>query len=127
MVGYSFEILIKSYEWNDVDDKNNNEEFIRASLEINKIFRETGYNKENTLKTKQYQNYYEKYIKTNSFYKINEDMELLDIDDESMAIYDTKTGDTHYIDSVGKIVLSLLVECQNELQVLNKLCSIYSA
>ena len=44
-----------------------------------------------------------KYIKNNS-------LEFLEIDDENIVVYDSESGDTHYISEPGKAILSLLDE-----------------
>ena len=61
-----------------------------------------------------------KYIK-------NDAMEFLEIDDENMAIYDPDSGNTHYIDAIGKMILSLLDEEIEEAELINQLCDIYDA
>ena len=61
-----------------------------------------------------------KYIK-------NETMEFLEIDDESMAIYDPDSGDTHYIDAIGMAILSLLDVETEEAELINQLCDMYDA
>lgn len=61
-----------------------------------------------------------KYIK-------NEAMEFLEIDDESMAIYDPDSGDTHYIDAIGIAILSLLDEKAEEAELIDQLCDMYDA
>ena len=61
-----------------------------------------------------------KYIK-------NETMEFLEIDDESMAIYDPDSGDTHYIDAIGIAILSLLDGETEETELIDQLCDMYDA
>lgn len=61
-----------------------------------------------------------KYIKNNV-------MEFLEIDDENMAIYDSDSGDTHYIDAIGMAILSLLDVETEEAELINQLCDMYDA
>jgi PqqD family protein of HPr-rel-A system len=60
-------------------------------------------------------------------YKKNDSMDYLEIDDESLAIYDPESGDTHYISGTGKVILSLLDGKTNTAELVKKLCEIYSA
>ena len=61
-----------------------------------------------------------KYIK-------NEAMDFMEIDDENMAIYDPDTGDTHYIDEIGMVILSYLDEAIDEEALVDALCEQFEA
>ncbi len=61
-----------------------------------------------------------KYIKNNT-------LEFLEIDNESMAIYNPDTSDTHYIDAIGMAILSFLDEECEEDELIDQLCIIYDA
>ena len=61
-----------------------------------------------------------KYIK-------NHAMEFLEIDNENMAIYDPDSGDTHYIDAIGMVILSFLTEAAEESDLIDHLCGIFDA
>ncbi len=54
-------------------------------------------------------------------------IEYLEIDSENAVLYDTQSGDTHYIDSVGKTVFSLLDKAIEVDRLISLLCGIYSA
>lgn len=52
-------------------------------------------------------------------------MEFLEIDNESMAIYDPDNNDTHYIDAIGMAILSFLDEECEENELIDQLCNMY--
>ncbi len=43
-------------------------------------------------------------------YQKNPDMEYIDVDEETTVVFDPETEDMHYMDEVGKFILSLLDE-----------------
>ena len=61
-----------------------------------------------------------KYIKNNS-------MEFLEIDDENIVVYDSESGDTHYISETGKAILSLLDKEIEFDELVSQLCEAYSS
>lgn len=60
-------------------------------------------------------------------YKKNENMDYIQTDDASLAVFDSETGDTHFFDEVGIDILNALSEPCGLEMLLNKLCSIYDA
>lgn len=56
----------------------------------------------------------------------NHNMEFLDIDDENLAVYDSESGDTHYIDETGKSILEILKVETAEEDLISRLCELYS-
>lgn len=59
-------------------------------------------------------------------YKKNNEMEYLDIDEDNIAVYDPESGDTHFIEGTGKIILSMLEDETEESELVSKLCELYS-
>ena len=58
-------------------------------------------------------------------YKKNENMDYIQTDETSLAVFDPETGDTHFFDETGIDILNILSEpCDLEL-LLSKLCEIY--
>lgn len=57
----------------------------------------------------------------------NQDMEFLDIDEENLAVYDNESGDTHYIDATGKVILEILEEGTAYEDLIGQLCDMYAA
>ena len=55
----------------------------------------------------------------------NSEMEFLEIDDEHLAAYDNETGDVHYIEGTGKVILEILEEGMTEAALIERLCEIY--
>lgn len=57
----------------------------------------------------------------------NQNMEFLDIDEENLAVYDNESGDTHYIDATGKVILEILQEETAYDDLIAQLCERYAA
>lgn len=57
----------------------------------------------------------------------NSAMEYLEIDEENLVVYDNESGDSHYIDATGKVILEILEEAVTEEELIGQLCEIYSA
>ncbi len=60
-------------------------------------------------------------------YLKNKSMEFLDIDDENMVVYDSNSGDMHYISETGKSILSILDTETDFDELIINLCGMYSA
>lgn len=60
-------------------------------------------------------------------YARNPNMEFLEIDLENLAVYDNESGDTHYLDGTGKVILDILKTETTEENLISQLCDIYSA
>ena len=58
-------------------------------------------------------------------YTCNFSMEFLEIDDGHLAVYDNESGDTHYIEGTGKVILELLKEAMTEEALIQRLCDMY--
>lgn len=59
-------------------------------------------------------------------YKKNENMDYIQSDETSLAVFDPDTGDTHFFDETGIDILNLLSEPRDLDSLLEKLCEIYS-
>lgn len=57
----------------------------------------------------------------------NNDMEYLEIDENSLVVYDEACGDTHYINETGKAIVEILVKATSKEDLVKELCTIYSA
>lgn len=57
----------------------------------------------------------------------NSAMEYLEIDDDNLVVYDNESGDSHYIDATGKVILEILESEVTEEELIGQLCEIYSA
>ena len=57
----------------------------------------------------------------------NNNMEYLEIDENSLVIYDETRGDTHYINETGKTIVELLETATPKEDLIRLLCDIYSA
>lgn len=60
-------------------------------------------------------------------YRKNEEMQYIQADESSLAVFDPESGDTHFFDEVGIQILNSLSEpCELD-GLLEKLCEIYDA
>lgn len=57
-------------------------------------------------------------------YILNDDMDYIKTDDESMVVFDAITGNTHFINEAGFDILASL-PCSFE-ELLSKMCKLYS-
>lgn len=57
----------------------------------------------------------------------NCDMEFLEIDENSIVVYDENGGDTHYINETGKTIVEILETATAKEDLIKQLCDIYSA
>ncbi len=58
-------------------------------------------------------------------YKKNENMDYIQSDETSLAVFDPDTGDTHFFDENGIDILNILSEPCDLDTLLSKLCAIY--
>ena len=59
-------------------------------------------------------------------YKKNEDLDYVQADETSLAVFDPETGNTHFFDETGIDILNILSEpCDLDI-LLQKLCEIYN-
>ena len=108
-------------------------ELIRLSYLVNREFRRLGYDTEKVKKSSIYLLYNktigkgEKTMKDKKSYRKNADMEYIQTDETSLAVFDPESGDTHFFDEVGISILdSLDEECSLD-ELLDKLCGMYDA
>lgn len=59
-------------------------------------------------------------------YKKNQNLDYIQPDEISLAVFDPDTGDTHFFDETGIDILKLLSEPRDLDSLLGKLCEIYS-
>lgn len=57
----------------------------------------------------------------------NHDMEFLEIDENSLVVYDENCGDTHYVNDTGKTIVELLENATTKDDLIKQLCNIYEA
>lgn len=57
----------------------------------------------------------------------NKEMEFLEIDENSLAVYDDRSGDTHYINETGKTIVEILENETTREELISQLCDMYSA
>lgn len=103
---------------------------ITLSLLVNRAFFRFRYDVEKTRQSSIYQ-LYEKIIlgkeENAMIYQKNKDLEYIQSDETSLAVFDPETQDTHFFDEVGIDILNALEEpCELE-TLLQKLCTIYDA
>ena len=60
-------------------------------------------------------------------YQKNKDLEYIQSDETSLAVFDPETQDTHFFDEVGIDILNALEEPCDLQMLLQKLCTIYDA
>lgn len=109
------------------NDPHRSAEFIADSYKINRLFRKCGYDTEKVKQEPEYRLYRKKYLEVQMKYIRNSAMEYLEIDDENLVVYDNESGDSHYIDATGKVILEILESEVTEEELIGQLCEIYSA
>lgn len=60
-------------------------------------------------------------------FRKNKNMDYIQTDETSLAVFDPESGDTHFFDEIGIDILSLLDEPCDLETLLQKLCGIYDA
>lgn len=55
----------------------------------------------------------------------NHEMEFLEIDKDSLVVYDENVGDTHYLNHTGKAIVDLLETENTKDELIAKLCATY--
>lgn len=58
-------------------------------------------------------------------YLKNSNLEFIEIDEDNLVIYNPDNGDTHYINSTGKVILSLLDSATSKIDLIEKICDLY--
>ena len=107
------------------NDPHRSNAFIHDSYSVNRAFRRCKYNAAETVMTPEYISYRNTYLRPLQRYRINPEAEILEIDDDNMAVYDTESGDIHYIDNTGKVILDMLKSEISEDLLMQKLYEIY--
>ncbi len=106
------------------------ETLIKLSYLVNRYFRKSGYNAEETKNSGIYR-FYKKYITKEEdhtmTYKTNDNMDYISADETSLAVFDPESGDTHFFDEVAIDILNCLKEPCTMEALLEKLCEIYDA
>lgn len=103
---------------------------VTLSYLVNRAFFRCRYDVEKTKQTDMYR-LYEKVIINKGddimIYQKNENMDYIQTDDASLAVYDPESGDTHFFDETGIDILNSLTEPCDIDGLLDKLCRIYAA
>lgn len=60
-------------------------------------------------------------------YKKNENMDYIQADETSLAVFDPESGDTHFFDETGIDILNILTQPCTLDTLLGNLCTIYQA
>lgn len=101
---------------------------IELSYLVNRAFFKCHYDQIKTKQTDIYQ-LYEKIILRKEdelmIYKKNENMDYIQSDETSLAVFDPESGDTHFFDEIGIDILSLLSEPRDLESLLDSLCKTY--
>lgn len=97
---------------------------------VNRAFVKCRYDVEKTKRTALYRLYDKTILRneeTTMIYRKNEEMQYIQADESSLAVFDPESGDTHFFDEVGIQILNSLSEpCELD-GLLEKLCEIYDA
>lgn len=100
------------------------------SLNVNREFIKCGYNANNTKQTKTYQLYDMMILKNKEGSKMfikNNNLDFIQSDESSLAVFDAQTGNTYFFDEIGIDILNILEIPQTLDTLLNSLCVIYEA
>ena len=103
---------------------------IELSYMVNRIFRQNGYQVDETKRSgiyRFYQNYINKEEDLTMVYQKNKDMDYISVDETSLAVFDAESGDTHFFDETGVDILCCLDQAITLEELLDKLCEIYDA
>ena len=101
---------------------------ITLSYLVNRAFIECRYDIEKTKETPIYKLYQRTILRKEEnimIYRKNENMDYIQSDETSLAVFDPDTGDTHFFDEVGIDILNILSEPCDLDQLLLALCTIY--
>lgn len=102
---------------------------ITLSYLVNHAFIKCRYNIEKTKQTSIYKLYQKSILRKEEslmIYKKNEDLDYVQADETSLAVFDPETGNTHFFDETGIDILNILSEpCDLDI-LLQKLCEIYN-
>lgn len=97
---------------------------------VNRAFRKCGYDTAKTKQTKIYRFYKQIIMKEEEntmLYQKNTEMDYIQSDETSLAVFDPESGDTHFFDETGIDILNCLtLPCSLD-ALLDKLCEIYDA
>jgi PqqD family protein of HPr-rel-A system len=100
------------------------------SYRINRTFFRCRYDAEKTKQTDIFKLYEKTILKKEErimIYRKNEEMDYIQSSETSLAVYDPKSGDTHFFDETGIDILNILSEPRDIDVLIKKLCEMYSA
>ena len=101
---------------------------ISLSYAVNRQFVSLGHSSKRTNETDVYKLFKKIYLDMGEdpmVYQTNKEMEYIQTDETSLAVFDHSSGDTHLFDEQGINILNLLEEPRDLESLLNKLCEIY--
>lgn len=101
---------------------------ITLSFLVNRAFFKCRYDTEKTRETPIYKLYEKTILRKEEaimVYRKNENMDYIQTDETSLAVFDPETGDTHFFDETGIDILNILSEPCDLDMLLSKLCEIY--
>lgn len=103
---------------------------ISLSYLVNRAFRKCGYDPQKAKQTKIYKFYRQIFMKDEEktmLYQKNNQMDYIQSDETSLAVFDPETGNTHFFDETGIDILNCLEEPCDLDTLLERLCNIYNA
>lgn len=103
---------------------------ISLSYAVNHAFRKCKYNIELTKQTDVYKLYERIAFRkegTIVIYQKSNEVEYIQTDENSLAVFNPTTGDTHFFDETGLDILNILEEPSDMDMILTQLCEIYNA
>ena len=105
------------------------DKFFALSKAVNKEFFKCRYNPVKTRAAYIYKLYEKIVIKKEEIevYTKNEKMDYIDSDENSMAVFDPDSGDTHFLDEIGTDIIKILEQPHDFETIVSRLCEIYSA
>lgn len=101
---------------------------VTLSFLVNRAFVQCRYDIEKTRETPIYKLYQKTILSKGDdimVYKKNENMDYIQTDETSLAVFDPESGDTHFFDETGIDILTILSEPCDLDGLLSKLCEIY--
>ena len=103
--------------------------FFVLSKAVDKVFFKCRYDPIKTRETYIYKLYEKVIVKMEEaeVYMKNEKMDYIDSDDNTIAVFDPDSGDTHFLDETGTDIIKILEQpCEFE-RIISELCEIYDA
>lgn len=61
------------------------------------------------------------------FYQRNDNLDFINAGNTAIAVFDPDTGDTHFFDETGVVILDILSTPHTLKELVDRLCEIYSA